>query len=276
MIKNIMSVDLEDHFCNLPYTEWDKYESRVVQNTKIILNLFEKYGAKATFFTVGHIAEKHPELIEEIISKGHEIASHSHYHIDLRKMDKKSFETDLRKSIETLERISGEKVQGFRAPYYSINEKNFWVFDVLRKYVKYDSSIFPVKTPLYGIPSAPRFTYKMSDSNPLIEDKNGCLIEIPPATLKFPIIGNVPIAGGFYLRVLPTWLLIHGIKKLNKKKISAMCYIHPHDLDPARPRIEGTHDRAFWGLKKAPKKFENLLRNFKFSTVQDILLKQNF
>lgn len=268
-----MSVDLEDHFCNLPHTEWDKYESRVVQNTKIILSLFEKYETKATFFTVGHIAEKHPELIEDVVSRGHEIASHSNYHIDLRKMDEKTFEVDLKKSIETLERISGEKITGFRAPYYSISEKNFWVFDILKKYVKYDSSIFPVKTTLYGIPKAPRFAFKMSDANPLKEDDSGKLLEIPPATMRLPIIGNIPIAGGFYLRVLPTSLIKLGIRNMNKHKKNAMIYVHPHDIDASRPKINGIHPRAYWGIKNSIKKFEAILRNFEFSSVREIYLK---
>src|SRR2546428_596254 len=115
-----MSVDLEDYYCDLPFSTWDRYEGKVVNNTKIILNFFEEYHVTATFFTLGYIAEKHPELIEEIKSKGHEIASHGYSHTDVRKMTKESFESDLVKSIEILRRIAGEKILGFRAPFFSI------------------------------------------------------------------------------------------------------------------------------------------------------------
>jgi len=273
MIKNIMSIDLEDYFCDLSYLKWNEFESRIDDNTNKILELLEKYNATATFFTVGHIAENHPELIEKIINHGHEIASHSHYHRDLRKLDAKMFEEDLRKSISVLEKISGEKVNGFRAPYYSINKNNFWVFDILRKYVKYDSSIFPVKTPLYGLPCAPRFTYQMSNTNPLKEQKDGKLLEIPPITMKIPIYGNLPIAGGFYLRVLPVYFIKTGIKKFNKQHASAMCYIHPHDIDPLRPRIQGVRSRAYWGIKNSMRKFETLLKEFNFCSVREKYLE---
>lgn len=265
-----MSVDLEDHFCNLPYEEWSKYENRIVKNTKIILKLFEKHNVKATFFTVGHIAEKNPELIKEVVLQGHEIASHSQYHIDLRKMSPDSFEEDLKKSIKTLESISGEKIHGFRAPYYSINKQNFWVFDILKKYVKYDSSVFPVKTTLYGLPKAPRHAYKMSKSNPLLEDKNEKLLELPPATLKIPIIGNFPIAGGFYLRMVPLSFIKLGIKRINKQNKNAMIYVHPHDIDETRPKIRDVNPRAYWGIKKSLKKFEHLLNEFDFDSVKNI------
>ena len=123
-----MSVDLEDYYCDLPFNEWGKYEERVKKITRKILNLFEENNVNATFFTLGYIAEKYPELIEEIQSKGHEIASHGYHHLDLRKITKSDFENDLKKSIGILEKISNEKIIGFRAPFFSINKKNLWVF----------------------------------------------------------------------------------------------------------------------------------------------------
>ncbi|MGI0060092.1 MAG: polysaccharide deacetylase family protein, partial [Nitrosotalea sp.] len=157
MIKNIMSVDLEDYYCDLPFSQWNKFDDRVVETTRVILKLFDRYNVRATFFALGYIVEKHPDLIEEIKSKGHEIASHGYLHKDLRKMTKEEFESDLVKSLDIIRKISGEKVLGFRAPYFSIDKKNFWAFEIMKKYLSYDSSIFPVKTPLYGIPEAPRY-----------------------------------------------------------------------------------------------------------------------
>lgn len=266
-----MSVDLEDYYCDLPFSTWTNYEDRVVENTKKILNLFDKYGVTATFFTLGYVAEKHPELIDDIKSRGHEISSHGYSHTDLRTMTKESFEVDLLKSLKILENVCGEKILGFRAPFFSINNKNYWVFDIMKKYLKYDSSIFPVKTPLYGIPNAPRDIYKMSDTDPLIADSKSNFMEVPPATLKVPIFGNIPIAGGFYLRFLPLSILKLGIRKLNKSGNSAMCYIHPKDLDPKMPRISEYSWHYYYGLNSSEKKFENMLKSFQFSSVREVM-----
>ena len=270
-VSNIMSVDLEDYFCDLPFEKWSKYESRVVQNTEMILDLFEKYDVKSTFFVLGYIAEQFPDLIKKISELGHEIASHSYAHIDLRKVSKEKFEEDFIKSKNILEKITGKKVKGFRAPFFSINKNNYWVFEILSKNMSYDSSVFPVKTQLYGIPNAPRNIYKPSLKNIVNEDKNGKLIEIPMATYRIPVIGNLPIAGGFYLRFFPYWLMKSGIKKLNSQGKPAMIYIHPKDLDPKMPRIEEYSWYYYFNLKSAVKKFEKLLNDFKFSTAKDVL-----
>lgn len=270
-MKNIMSVDLEDYYCDLPFHTWNNYESRIVKTAKTLLGLFEKYHVQATFFTLGYIAEKHPELIEEIKSKGHELASHGYSHTDVRKMTKESFESDLLHSLEIIKKISGEKVLGFRAPFFSIVKQNLWAFDIIKKYLHYDSSIFPVKTPLYGIPDAQRYFYRLSQTNPLEEDPSGKFIEIPPATLRLPLIGNIPIAGGFHMRFLPLQILKIGIKKINKAGFPAMCYIHPKDLDPQMPRIKEYAWHYYWGLNDARKKFESLLKNFSFSSVRDVM-----
>lgn len=266
-----MSVDLEDYYCDLPFPMWDKFSSRIVDITHFILELFEKYKIEATFFTLGYIAEKHPGLIEEVKSKGHEIASHGYSHTDLRNMTPKSFELDLTKSLEILSKISGEKILGFRAPFFSINKNNLWVFNIMKKYLSYDSSVFPVRTPVYGIPDALRYTYRVSESNPLEEDKSENFFELPLATLKMPLIGNIPIAGGFHMRFLPYVILKQGIKQLNKSGHSAMCYIHPKDLDPHMPHISEYGWHYYWGLGGATKKFESLLKNFRFHSARDIL-----
>jgi polysaccharide deacetylase family protein (PEP-CTERM system associated) len=270
-ITNIMSVDLEDYYCDLPFLEWPKHESRIIKNTKLILEMFEKYDVKATFFVLGYIAEKFPDLIKKISALGHEIASHGYAHIDLRKVSKEQFEEDFFKSINILEKITGKKVEGFRAPFFSINENNYWVFEILSKNISYDSSIFPVKTQLYGIPNAPRSIYKPSLNNIVNEDIQGKLVEIPMATHRIPLIGNIPIAGGFYLRFFPYWYMKLGIKKMNKQGNPAMLYIHPKDLDPEMPRISEYSWYYYYNLKSAVKKFEKLLKDFKFSTAKDIL-----
>jgi len=269
--KNIMSVDLEDFFCDLPFESWSQYESRVLANTNKILDLFEKYQVKATFFTLGYIAEKFPDLIKKIDKKGHEIASHSYSHLDIRKTTEKEFENDIKKSIEILEKITGKKVLGFRAPYFSIDKKSFWAMKILSKYFKYDSSIFPVKTPLYGIKNAPRNIYKPNLVNPSIEDSKSKLIEIPMATDKIPIIGNIPIAGGFYLRFLPYFYIKYGLNKINKNNNPFIFYIHPKDLDPEMPKINEYAWHHYYNLKGATTKFERILKDFEFCSVEDFL-----
>jgi peptidoglycan-N-acetylglucosamine deacetylase len=269
MVKNIMTVDLEDYYCDLPFSTWYKYKSEITNPTRTLLDLFQKYNVHATFFTVGYVAERHPELIEEVKSKGHEIASHGYAHLDLRKTDKETFEADLTKSLDILKMTSGERVLGFRAPYFSINKENFWIFDVIRKYLQYDSSVFPVRAH-YGLPQAPRSIYKMSDKNPLKEDTNSNFIELPLTTLQLPCIGNLPVAGGFHMRVLPFRLLKTALKRFNNSGSPAIFYIHPGDIDPTFP-----HDQSpwyyYWGVNGALQKFSSILSEFRFSSAREVI-----
>lgn len=265
-----MTVDLEDYYCDLPISTWNRYESRVVKTTRVILDLFDKYKASATFFTVGHIAEMYPELIEEVRSKGHEIASHGYSHPNVKKMDRQDFEADLVKSVKTLEKISGEKVMGYRAPYCSISKENLWAFEVMRKYLQYDSSVFPVKFH-YGLSDAPRHIYRMSNKDPLKEDVDSNFIEIPMTTLRLPFVGNFPVGGGHYMRFLPLNVLKAGIKKFNEAGHPAIFYVHPKDLDPSTPRIPNSAWHNYWGLKEAANKLKSILENFKFVSAREII-----
>ncbi len=229
-----MSVDLEDYYCDLPFEEWKNHSSRVVETTNSILELFDKYK------------------------------------VDIRKLNQEEFELDLVKSIKTLENISKEKILGFRAPFFLVDKQTLWVYKKLRKYFKYDSSIFPTRTPLYGIPDAIRRPYYSSNSNPLLEDEDSDFLEIPLATFHLPILGNIPIAGGFHLRFLPLSIINSGIKKLNKSKIPAMCYIHPKDIDPYTPHLSQYNWTYYWKLASGFKKFESLLKNFLFSSARQV------
>lgn len=269
--RNIMTVDLEDYFCDLDYTVWPSYPTKIIETTRTILNLFNKYKVTATFFTVGYFAERFPELIEEIVKNGHEIGSHSHTHLDIRKSNREIFEDDLKESIRALEKASNEKVLGFRAPFFSIDKERSWAIKIMRKYIKYDSSIFPVRTPLYGIPDAPRNIYRPSEQNFLENDESGDFVELPPSTFHVPLIGNIPIAGGFHLRFLPYFFIKMGIEKINKNNDFAICYIHPKDLDEKMPKIPSYGWHYYYGLKTAKQKFEKLLKDFKFDSVRNTL-----
>lgn len=265
-----MSIDLEDYFCDLPFDVWPKYQSRVEESTDVLLDLFERYNVKATFFTLGYIAEKFPRLIKKINEHGHELGSHSYTHLDLRKTTQDDFEKDLIRSITVLEKVSGQKILGFRAPYFSVEPRNSWVFNVLKKYLKYDSSVFPVKTPLYGIPKAPRFTYHPSSTDIARDDDNEEFIEIPPLTYRF-FSTNLPIAGGFHFRFFPYWIIKKGIKVFEKNHKTVMLYMHPKDLDRNMPKIPEYGWHYYYGKRNVVKKFEKLLKEFRFITAREAL-----
>ena len=270
-MKNILSVDFEDYFCDLPFKTWNGYENRVIETTPILLKLFSKYKVKSTFFIVGYFAEKYPKLINEIQQEGHEIASHSFSHIDLRKTSRIEAEKDLMKSFDVLENVTGEKVLGFRAPFFSIDTSNSWIFSFLRKHVKYDSSIFPVKSPSYGIPNAPRQIYHPSQENFLENDESEKLVEIPPLTYKILSCYNLPVAGGFYFRALPYFLIAKGIKNFNRNNHPAMLYFHPKDLDENMPKIKEYSWHYYYGKRNILSKFEKLLNEFEFTSARDFL-----
>jgi polysaccharide deacetylase family protein (PEP-CTERM system associated) len=274
MPKNIMTVDLEDYFCDLPLNTWQSYEQRITQTSNLILELLGKYKISATFFVVGHIAEMYPEVIEKIVNAGHEISSHGFAHLDLRSIPLSEFEDDLIRSLQILSKLSGEKILGFRAPFFSITKSNLKTLGILRKHVSYDSSIFPAWTPLYGISDAPRFPYRVSQRNPLEENDCSEFREIPLATYRIPIAGNIPVAGGFHLRFWPYQLIKRGIMQLNRMQQPAVIYIHPKDLDPAMPRLPQYSWHYYWGLRTAQNKFESLLRNFSFSSIREVVLKR--
>ncbi|HSE83125.1 MAG TPA: DUF3473 domain-containing protein, partial [Thermodesulfobacteriota bacterium] len=227
-----MTVDVEDWYHSIesiPPHDWDNYESRVEPSTYKILEIFEQFGVRATFFILGHVAEKHPVLIKEIQSMGHEIATHGYFHRLVYRQTPQEFRKDLRRSIEVIEDITHEKILGYRAPYWTITKESYWALDILQEEgIKYDSSIYPVKTYLYGIPGAPVYPYVVKEHN------GNRLIEFPPSTVN--ICGlRVPIAGGFYMRALPSWLVRWGIKKINNEGQSAIIYIHPPELDSLKP-----------------------------------------
>jgi len=270
-MKNILSVDFEDYFCDLPFATWNGYENRVVETTPILLELFSKYNVKSTFFIVGYFAEKFPKLINEIQEHGHEIASHSFSHIDLRKTPKIEAEKDIAKSFDVLENVTGEKVLGFRAPFFSIDTKNSWIFSFLRKHLKYDSSIFPIKSPSYGIPNAPREIYHPSQENFLENDENEEFIEIPLLANRILSCYNLPVAGGFYFRALPYFLISQGIKKFNHNNRPAMLYFHPKDLDKNMPKIKEYSWHYYYGKRNIITKFTKLLNDFEFTSARDFL-----
>lgn len=275
-MKNALSIDLEFWYSAelvRPYAKEDS--DLIIEMTNPILNLLETHKTKATFFVLGKVAEKYPELIKKIYDDGHEIASHSYSHKTLYELGKNEFELEIGKSTKLLRKITGEKVKGFRAPTFSINNETKWGLDVLEKFkFEYDSSVFPIKTALYGVPSAPLHPYLPSIEDISKEGENGerKILEIPLTVYRLGII-KLPVAGGFYLRATPLPLLKTLMKKINGKNF-VIIYLHPWEFIPLAPRVKLpviSRFITYYNIESTSNKLSNLLNNFNFSTIEDII-----
>lgn len=277
LIENAISIDVEDWYqgvITINFKDWPNHENRISQNIEKVLKILDKSKVTATFFALGYVAENFPEIIERIKRNGHELASHGYSHKLIYKQSPEEFEDDLLKSVRILERITGEKILGYRAPYFSIVKETSWAIDIMEKIgLKYDSSIFPIKTYLYGVPESPRHPYRPSKQDITSNDSNRNFIEFPLSTYNF--FGfNIPISGGFYLRFLPYWIVKRGIKKINKNGYPAIIYIHPWELDPNKPKLKLSYREIFihyHNLKKTETILQNLLKDFKFSSIREVL-----
>lgn len=230
-----MTVDVEDYYQvgafekNIKVSDWDKHEFRVGNNTRKILENFKKLNVKATFFVLGWVAERDPELIKLIVEEGHELACHGYYHQKIFNQTPEEFREDLMKSKALLEKISGVKVNGYRAPSFSIDKSNEWAFDIIKDVgFIYSSSTYSVKHDHYGEPSWPSHPHKRP---------NG-LWEIPQSTIVRNG-KNVPIGGGGFFRLFPLILSEYFISKFDEQnKYPYIFYFHPWEIDPEQPRIK--------------------------------------
>ena len=276
---NALSIDLEPwHVGELLDRHLSvERDDQIEESVRPILNLLDKYKTRATFFVLGIVAERYPAIIGEIHEKGHEIASHAYSHKTLYELGEREFEVEIKRSVKLLESITGEKPIGFRAPSFSIDNSTGWAFKVLKDNgFKYDSSIFPVKLPIkamrYGMPEAPLYPYRPSEADVALDDPDGEIVEFPLTVLK--IVKNLPVAGGFYLRVLPLWFLKFAIRRVNRAR-AAVVYIHPWETCPGTPRPGGVP--AFsrfvtrYGINSALAKFEDLLEEFEFKPLCSFL-----
>ncbi|MBN3038758.1 MAG: DUF3473 domain-containing protein [Candidatus Omnitrophica bacterium] len=267
---NALTIDIEDwyHVCgvehNIPAEKWDEYESRVVQNTEKILAILADKDIKATFFVLGYIANKFPHLVKEIDAQGHEIATHGFWHRLIYRQDKDAFSKDLKDSLVLLEDIIGKKILGHRAASFSIVKDTLWTLDILAEQgLRYDCSIFPTIHPRYGIADAPRFPY----------DAKPDLIEFPPSTIRL-MGANFPIAGGFYFRFLPYFLIKTAIRRLNSQGQPAQIYVHPWEIDTQQPKLDIRFDRSFthyFNISSVAGKLKALLGDFNFAPVKEVL-----
>lgn len=271
MVENILSIDVEEVFHG-EYTRQYRHGLcyRTPDNIPPILKILEEYDAKATFFMVGEIAEKYPEVINEILEKGHEVSFHGGTHEPLWRLTPERF----REEVKAFKKLHPDCI-GFRAPSFSLNNDTKWALKVLKEQnFSYDSSVFPAWTPLYGVYGAPQRPYVPSLSDVSKEgNANYSIIEFPLSVYCF--LGfKLPIAGGFWLRFLNIRVIRKGIKKMNEKDLPAILYVHNWELDPGTPRLRLNPYKSFvtyHGIEKTEKLLRCLLHEFHFSSFADYI-----
>lgn len=273
---NAFTVDVEEHFQVSAFegvvdrSEWGSIPSRVEANTSRLIDLLAEFGVSATFFVLGWVAEKRPDLVKRIAAAGHEIGSHGYSHRLIYEQSPQEFSRELTRSRALLQEASGQPVEGHRAASFSIGRGNLWALDILGEAgFRYDSSLFPIVHDRYGFPGAPRRPYRL---------RTACgreLIEIPPSTVR---VGRwtIPAAGGGYLRLYPEWTTRWAIRRLNRvERIPAVVYIHPWEVDPEQPRVNGlplrSRLRHYVGLRTTAGKIRGILRHHDFGTMGDVV-----
>jgi polysaccharide deacetylase family protein (PEP-CTERM system associated) len=274
-MKNVLSVDVEDYFqveafaSHISRRDWDHYGSRVDGNVDVILDLFSKYHAKGTFFILGWVAERFPHLVKRIAEEGHEVGSHGFGHQHITRQTPDQFRIDVRKARESLMDLSGQTVQAYRAPSFSIVRDTLWALDILAEEgFTIDSSVFPARHDLYGIANAPRFPHWSKTPG------GKRIFEFPPSTVR--ILNNgCGVAGGGYLRFAPYILTRKAIRYINNsERQPAMVYFHPWEFDPAQPRITAVSFRSrvrhYTNLSTMKRKVERLLNDFQFTTITNV------
>lgn len=266
-----MTIDVEDYFqvgavedVILP-SQWSDMEPRVEANTDKILQLFDEHSATATFFTLGWIAERFPQVVKRIVDQGHELASHGTMHQRASSQTPEEFKKDVGDSKRLLEDISGQPILGYRAPSFSFTKSNQWVYDILAEEgYRYSSSVYPVVHDHYGIPDAPRFKYTTESG----------IEEIPLSTL--PLLGkNVPISGGGYFRLYPYALTRWALRRFAKHETQPyIFYLHPWEVDPNQPKMEGlsakSQFRHYLNLHRVEGRLKQMMTDFQWSSMAEL------
>ena len=276
-IENALTIDVEDYFQVAALVEavrredWHSMEYRVEANTQRILNLLDRHKAKATFFILGWVAEKSPELVRTIEKAGHEIASHGYSHQLIYNQTPGVFREETRRSKAILEDITGQSIIGYRAASYSITQQSRWALDILAEEgFVWDSSIFPVHHDRYGMPDAPRWPHTLTT------DKGYSLAEFPLSTLKLPGY-TLPIAGGGYFRLFPYWFSRWGLGSINHQGQPFVFYLHPWEVDPDQPRLDVkwlSRFRHYNNLDVCEARLDRLISQFAFVPMGDVLRNQ--
>jgi polysaccharide deacetylase family protein (PEP-CTERM system associated) len=266
-----MTVDVEDYFHVSAFesvispSDWSNITPRVGDNTHRLIDLFNEHGIKGTFFTLGWVAEHCPDVVKRIVDEGHELASHGSNHRRTTTMTRDEVFEDIRVSKDKLEQVSGKALLGYRAPSFSINKTNEWVFDILLELgFKYSSSTYPIEHDLYGVPDWPRFKHLRKEG----------IIEIPVPTIVSKG-KNTGIGGGGYFRLYPYWLSNRRIKRYMESTTEPYnFYFHPWEIDAKQPRVEGapfkSKLRHYVNLHAMEKKLVKLITDYEWSTMAEV------
>ena len=271
---NALTIDVEDYFqvsAFAPFiarSQWDGLPCRAEANVTRILGMLAERDAKATFFTLGWIAERHPAIVRAIVAGGHELASHGYAHLRASEQSPAEFSADIERAKKLLEDLSGVEVRGYRAPSFSINQDNLWALDCIRDAgYRYSSSIYPVRHDHYGMPGAPRFAYASLPH----------LVEVPVTTVNL-FHRNWPAGGGGYFRLLPYAMSRWLLRRVNRVDGEpCMFYFHPWEIDPAQPRVAGidakTRFRHYVNLDRMQARLARLLDDFRWDRVDRVFLR---
>jgi polysaccharide deacetylase family protein (PEP-CTERM system associated) len=274
-LVNAMTVDVEDYFHvaalaqSIDRSRWGEMEYRAEASTRRLLDLFEKSGIHATFFVLGWVARRSPDLIREIHRRGHEVASHGMSHKLVYNQTPEEFSAETYESKALLEDLIGAPVLGYRASTYSITKRSLWALDILHEAgFVYDSSIFPIRHDMYGIPDAPVAPARITTP------KGASIVEFPMSTA--PMFGaKLPVSGGGYFRLLPYWLTRSGLRKLNRQlNRPFIFYLHPWEIDPEQPRVRTSWKsrlRHYTNLDECEPRLKRLIEEFRFGRVRDVL-----
>lgn len=273
-ITNALTIDVEDYFQvsafapHIDRAHWDTTECRVEPNMHRMLDMLARHDTKATFFTLGWLAERYPALVRRIVADGHELASHGYGHERVTDLSEAAFFNDIQSAKAILEDIGGVPVVGYRAPSFSIGASNLWALDTLeRAGYRYSSSIYPVQHDHYGMPDAPRFAHQIRTG----------LMEIPPTTLRV-LNRNLPSSGGGYFRLFPYALSRWMLQQVNQRDAQpAIFYCHPWEIDTDQPRVKGisakTRFRHYVNIGRTEKRLERLIQDFRWGRMDQIFLK---
>jgi polysaccharide deacetylase family protein (PEP-CTERM system associated) len=277
-VINALTIDVEDYFHVSAFegcvrrSDWDIHPSRVEKNTAAVLDLLDDHGAKGTFFVLGWVAERFPSLVREIKGRGHEVACHGYGHELVYRIGPENFRRDIRRARQLLEDITGGRVNGYRAPSFSITRESAWAIDIIiEEGFLYDSSLFPISHDLYGFRGISPYPHDF-------RRPSGILKEFPLSTLEIKWLGRslrLPVAGGGYLRFWPSWFMHWAIRKINTiDGQPAVFYFHPWEMDPGQPRIKAglkSRLRHYHNLHKTEGRIRRLLSEFRFAPMARVL-----
>jgi polysaccharide deacetylase family protein (PEP-CTERM system associated) len=273
-VPHALTVDVEDWYQveNLkevaPADRWNEFESRLERNQERLLKLFDRQGVKATFFVLGRAAERHPGVVKRIVEEGHELACHGWSHELIYRQSRETFRDETRRAKALLEELGGAQVEGYRASTFSVTGKSLWALDILAEEgFSYDSSIAPLRHDRYGIPASPTAPH-------LRKLGNGAMLPEFPVSFMRVLSKKLPLGGGFF-RLFPLRWTLKALRRYEQESTPAMLYLHPWEIDPDQPRVDGLKGlrgfRHYARLKQTYGKLERLISQARFGTMRDAL-----